>query len=92
MLAEMLVTTAAAQCMLWQTSPAATEMEGVMADWLRQAMGSRWDDGGHSGQCILGHFVSSSDHARAGNRIRQPRRPLGKGNSGSIVPIRCILY
>ncbi|WP_439150085.1 pyridoxal phosphate-dependent decarboxylase family protein [Sulfitobacter sp.] len=39
MLAEMLVNTVAAQCMLWQTSPAATEMEGVMVDWLRQAMG-----------------------------------------------------
>ena len=39
MLAEMLVTTIAAQCMLWQTSPAATEAEGVMVDWLRQALG-----------------------------------------------------
>ncbi len=39
MLAEMLVNTVAAQCMLWQTSPAATEMEGLMIDWLRQAMG-----------------------------------------------------
>ncbi|MCT4554049.1 MAG: pyridoxal-dependent decarboxylase [Pelagimonas sp.] len=39
MLAEMLVTTIAAQCMLWQTSPAATEVETVMVDWLRQAMG-----------------------------------------------------
>ncbi|MEP5728533.1 MAG: pyridoxal-dependent decarboxylase [Sulfitobacter sp.] len=39
MLAEMLVTTIAAQCMLWQTSPAATEMEGVMVTWLRQALG-----------------------------------------------------
>ncbi|UWR21851.1 pyridoxal-dependent decarboxylase [Sulfitobacter sp. S190] len=38
MLAEMLVTTIAAQCMLWQTSPAATELETVMIDWLRQAM------------------------------------------------------
>ncbi len=38
MLAEMLVTTVAAQCMLWQTSPAATEVEGVMVDWLRQAL------------------------------------------------------
>lgn len=38
MLAEMLVTTIAAQCMLWQTSPAATEMESVMIDWLRQAL------------------------------------------------------
>jgi aromatic-L-amino-acid decarboxylase len=39
MLAEMLVSTIAAQCMLWQTSPAATEMESVMLDWLRQAIG-----------------------------------------------------
>ena len=39
MLAEMLVTTIAAQCMLWQTSPAATEVESVMVDWLRQARG-----------------------------------------------------
>ncbi|MBY6117278.1 aspartate aminotransferase family protein [Mameliella alba] len=39
MLAEMLVSTLAPQCMLWQTSPMATEMEGVMIDWLRQAMG-----------------------------------------------------
>lgn len=39
MLAEMLVTMLAPQCMLWQTSPAATEMEGVMLDWLRQAVG-----------------------------------------------------
>ena len=39
MLADMLVSTIAAQCMLWQTSPAATEVETVMVDWLRQALG-----------------------------------------------------
>ncbi|MEX0954421.1 MAG: pyridoxal-dependent decarboxylase [Rhizobiaceae bacterium] len=39
MLAEFLATTVAAQCMLWQTSPAATEVETVMLDWLRQAIG-----------------------------------------------------
>jgi len=39
MLAEQLVNTVAAQCMLWQTSPAASELEGVMVDWLRQALG-----------------------------------------------------
>jgi len=38
-LAEYLVSTIAPQCMLWQTSPAATEMETVMLDWLRQATG-----------------------------------------------------
>ena len=37
--AEYLVTAMAAQCMLWQTSPAATELETVMIDWLRQALG-----------------------------------------------------
>jgi len=37
--AEYLVTAISAQCMLWQTSPAATELETVMVDWLRQALG-----------------------------------------------------
>lgn len=37
--AEYLVTAMAAQCMLWQTSPAATEMETRVVDWLRQALG-----------------------------------------------------
>ena len=39
MLAEFLVTTLAAQCMLWQTSPAATEMETRMLEWLRDGIG-----------------------------------------------------
>jgi aromatic-L-amino-acid decarboxylase len=38
-LAEFLVAAIAPQCMLWQTSPAATEMETRMMDWLRQALG-----------------------------------------------------
>ncbi len=38
-LAEYLVATVAPQCMLWQTSPAATEMETRMMGWLRQAIG-----------------------------------------------------
>ncbi len=37
--AEYLVTAMAAQCMLWQTSPAATELETRVIDWLRQAIG-----------------------------------------------------
>lgn len=37
--AEYLVTAMAAQCMLWQTSPAATELETRMLGWLRQAVG-----------------------------------------------------
>jgi aromatic-L-amino-acid decarboxylase len=39
MLAEQVANAMAAQCMLWQTSPAATEIEAVMVDWLRQALG-----------------------------------------------------
>ena len=37
-LAEFLAAALAPQCMLWQTSPAATEMETRMMDWLRQAL------------------------------------------------------
>ena len=37
--AEHLVNAMAAQCMLWQTSPAATELETRVLDWLRQAVG-----------------------------------------------------
>ena len=39
MLAEQLANTVAAQCMLWQTSPAATELETRVMDWLRQGIG-----------------------------------------------------
>lgn len=38
-LAEMLTATVAAQCMSWQTSPAATELEQVMLEWLRRLLG-----------------------------------------------------
>lgn len=38
-LAEFLTDIIAPQCMLWQTSPAATEMETRMLDWLRQGIG-----------------------------------------------------
>ncbi len=44
--ADYLVTAIAAQCMLWQTSPAATELETCVVDWLRQALGL---DAGFSG-------------------------------------------
>lgn len=45
-LADQLVTVMAPQCMLWQTSPAATEMETKMMDWLRQAIGLPGDFAG----------------------------------------------
>ena len=37
-LAEMLTATLGAQCMLWQTSPAATELEGRVMEWLAKAL------------------------------------------------------
>ena len=39
MWAEQLANAIAAQAMLWQTSPAATEIEEVMVGWLRDALG-----------------------------------------------------
>ncbi|MEQ1903455.1 MAG: pyridoxal-dependent decarboxylase [Pirellulaceae bacterium] len=36
--AEMLVASISAQCMIWQTSPAASELETVMLRWLAQAL------------------------------------------------------
>jgi len=39
MIAEQLAGSMAAQCMLWQTSPAATEIEVRMVNWLRQSVG-----------------------------------------------------
>ncbi|NNM73053.1 pyridoxal phosphate-dependent decarboxylase family protein [Enterovirga aerilata] len=38
-LAEQVTAAIAAQCMLWQTSPAATELETRMLDWLRAMIG-----------------------------------------------------
>jgi aromatic-L-amino-acid decarboxylase len=38
-LAEILTAGLGAQCMMWQTSPAATEMETKILDWLRQMTG-----------------------------------------------------
>jgi aromatic-L-amino-acid decarboxylase len=39
MLAEQLANAMAAQAMLWQTAPAANEMEALTIDWLRDAVG-----------------------------------------------------
>ncbi|GAB4399234.1 MAG: aspartate aminotransferase family protein [Microscillaceae bacterium] len=43
-LAEMLTATLGAQCMIWETSPAAAELEERMMDWLKvmQGLPSEW--------------------------------------------------
>ena len=38
-LAEMIIATLSAQCMIWETSPAATELEEKMMIWLRDLIG-----------------------------------------------------
>lgn len=38
-LADQISSVLSAQCMLWQTSPAATEVETKVLDWLRQGLG-----------------------------------------------------
>jgi aromatic-L-amino-acid decarboxylase len=38
-LAELLTAGMGAQCMVWQTSPSAAELEEVVMDWLRQMLG-----------------------------------------------------
>ena len=38
-LGELLTAGLGAQCMIWQTSPAAAELEEVVVDWLRQMIG-----------------------------------------------------
>ncbi len=38
LLAEMLTATMGAQCMIWETSPAAAELEQMVMEWLRDAM------------------------------------------------------
>ncbi len=39
LLAEMLTSTMAAQCMVWETSPAAAELEEKVMHWLRDMIG-----------------------------------------------------
>ncbi|MGB7244208.1 MAG: pyridoxal-dependent decarboxylase [Sulfitobacter sp.] len=77
MLAEMLVTTVAAQCMLWQTSPAATEIEYLMVDWLRQALGLR--DG------YTGVIQDSASSATLSAVLTMRERATGyRGNSDGL--------
>ncbi len=38
-LAEMITATLAAQCMIWETSPAAAELEELVVNWLRDMLG-----------------------------------------------------
>lgn len=83
-LAEFLASAIAPQCMLWQTSPAATEMETRMMDWLRQAVGL--PDG------FAGVIQDSASTATLAAVLTMRERALGwSGNSEGLpgkAPLR----
>lgn len=67
MVAEQLANAMSPMCMLWQTSPAATEMEEVMISWLRQALGLADHFSGtihdSATTCTLGAIITMRDRA-----------------------------
>ena len=77
-IADYLVTSIAAQCMLWQTSPAATEMETRVVDWLRQAMGL---PGGFSG--VIQDSASTATLAAV--LVMREKALAWKGNSEGLA-------
>ncbi len=83
-LAEFLVSAVAPQCMLWQTSPAATELETRVMDWLRQAVGL--PDG------FAGVIQDSASSATLAAVLTMREKALGfTGNSGGLfgrAPLR----
>ncbi|MDB5551137.1 MAG: amino acid decarboxylase, partial [Rhizobium sp.] len=75
--AEYLVTVMAAQCMLWQTSPAATELETKVMDWLRQALGLPTD--------FTGVIQDSASSATLNAVLVMREKALGwKGNAEGL--------
>lgn len=76
--AEYLVSAMAAQCMLWQTSPAATELETRVMEWLRQAIGL--PDG------FTGVIQDSASSATLVATLIMRERALGwSGNSAGLA-------
>lgn len=76
--AEYLVSAMAAQCMLWQTSPAATELETKVLDWLRQALGLP--------EGFEGVIQDSASSATLAAVLTMRERALGwQGNSAGLA-------
>ncbi len=74
-LAEMLTATLAAQCMLWETSPAATELEQRTTGWLRDLLGlpAEWtgciqDSGSSSNLCAI---IAGCEKATSGRASQE---------------------
>ena len=80
MIAENLTAVMAAQCMLWQTSPAATEIETRMVDWMRQALGlPEGFQGVIQDTANVGESLRSTDNARARTELARDRFRTGGG-------------
>lgn len=82
MLAEQLANAMAAQAMLWQTAPAANEMEALTIDWLRDALGLPGD--------LTGTIHDSATTATLSAVLTMREQALGhdgltKGLSGAPV-------
>jgi aromatic-L-amino-acid decarboxylase len=81
--AEYLVSAIAAQCMLWQTSPSATELETKVLDWLRQAMALR--------QGFSGVIQDSASTATLAAVLVMRERTLGwQGNAKGLAANKAV--
>jgi aromatic-L-amino-acid decarboxylase len=75
-LAEMLTAALAANCMSWQTSPAATELEQVTLDWVRQLLGlpaglvGVIQDTASSATLVAAITARDDAYRRAGSEVR----------------------
>ena len=82
LLAEMLTAALGAQCMSWQTSPAATELEQRVMEWLRQLIGLPADftgviQGGASTATLVALLTARERaHAFAANTQGLARLPV----------------
>ena len=78
LVAEYVTAAMAAQCMLWQTSPAATELETRMLDWLRQMIGL--------GEGFAGVIQDSASGATLAALLTARERALGMaGNTRGLA-------
>ncbi|MDH3734447.1 MAG: pyridoxal-dependent decarboxylase, partial [Gemmatimonadota bacterium] len=83
-IAELLIAAVGVNAMLWRTSPAATELELVVVDWLRQVVGL---PEGFTGM-ILDTASTSSFTAVLAARERADPTIREAGVAGAAVPLR----
>jgi aromatic-L-amino-acid decarboxylase len=86
-IAEQFVSAIAAQCMLWQTSPSATELETRVLDWLRRALGlPEGFEGVIQDSASSATLAAVSRHARA--RTEMVRQQAGTVGSTAIADLQ----